>query len=77
MRYTAESLTRFCARHHLDNRAILMIFVLSTGYDAPFPMLLRAYVQGRSVAGRLAGRARIVPIRTRQTSRTTDERKAA
>ena len=64
MRYTAESLSRFMERHSIDRRALLMIFVMATGYTAPLPMLLRAYVQGRSVAGQMAGRARIVPTRT-------------
>lgn len=64
MRYTAESLSRFTAKHGIDRRALLTIYVLATGYTAPLPHLLRAYVQGRSVAGQIAGRARIVPTRT-------------
>ena len=64
MRYTAESLSRFMERHGLDRRALLTIYVLATGYSAPLPQLLRAYVQGRSVAGQMAGRARIVPTLT-------------
>ena len=64
MRYTAESLSRFMERHAIDRRALLTLYVMATGYSAPLPQLLRAYVQGRSVAGQLAGRTRIVPIRT-------------
>ena len=64
MRYTAESLSRFMERHVIDRAQLLKIYVLATGYTAPLPMLLRAYVQGRSVAGQMAGRARIVPTRT-------------
>ena len=73
MRYTAESLSRFMTRHAIDRRALLTLYVLSVGYTAPLPQLLRAYVQGRSVAGQMAGRARIVPIRSARTS----ERRAA
>lgn len=72
MRYTAASLSRFTAKHGISSGDIIKIFVLATGYDASFPHLLRAYVQGRSVAGRLAGRTRIVPIRT-----VVSERRAA
>ena len=64
MRYTAESLSRFMERHAIDRRALLTLYVMATGYSAPLPQLLRAYVQGRSVAGQLAGRASIVPIRS-------------
>ena len=64
MRYTAESLSRFMERHAIDRRALLTLYVMATGYTAPLPQLLRAYVQGRSVAGQMAGRARIVPTRT-------------
>ena len=73
MRYTAESLSRFMERWQIDRRALLTLYVLSVGYTAPLPQLLRAYVQGRSVAGQMAGRARIVPIRSARTS----ERRAA
>lgn len=64
MRYTAESLSRFMERHAIDRRALLTLYVMATGYSAPLPQLLRAYVQGRSVAGQMAGRTRIVPIRS-------------
>ena len=76
MRYTAESLSRFMERHGLDRRALLTIYVLATGYSAPLPQLLRAYVQGRSVAGQMAGRARIVPIRS-VAGEAKGERRAA
>ena len=75
MRYTAESLSRFMERHAIDRRALLTLYVLSVGYTAPLPQLLRAYVQGRSVAGQMAGRARIVPIRS--VGKAKNERRAA
>ena len=76
MRYTAESLSRFMERHAIDRRALLTLYVMATGYSAPLPQLLRAYVQGRSVAGQMAGRARIVPIRS-VAGKAKGERRAA
>jgi len=76
MRYTAASLSRFTAKYDITRSQLVTIFVMATGYQTPFPMLLRAYVQGRSVAGRLAGRARIVPIRT-ATRTVVSEREIA
>lgn len=64
MRYTADSLSRFTAKHGIARADLLRVFIFATGYTAPLPQLLRAYVQGRSVAGQMAGRARIVPTRT-------------
>lgn len=75
MRFTAESLSRFMERHAIDRAQLLKIYIMATGYTAPLPMLLRAYVQGRSVAGQMAGRARIVPIRS--AGKATSERRAA
>ncbi len=62
MRYTADRLDRFTAKHNVSRQHIVTIFVMATGYRASFPQLLRAFVQGRSVAGRMAGRTRIVPV---------------
>ena len=64
MRYTAESLSRFTAKYGIARADLLRVFIFATGYTAPLPQLLRAYVQGRSVAGQMAGRTRIVPIRS-------------
>ncbi len=57
MRYDADRFNRFCARHSIQRKHVLLVVMMATGHKRPIARLLLDFARGIGPAAIAAGRA--------------------